>query len=49
MLKAFEGPKTVREVLGEVAGRLGVNLDAVARGSVAVLREMLQRGFLLGE
>jgi hypothetical protein len=49
MLKAFEGPKTVREVLGEVAGRLGVNFDAVARGSVAVLREMLQRGFLLVE
>ncbi len=49
MLKAFEGSKTVREVLEEVAERLGVSFDAVARGSLAVLREMLQRGFLLGE
>jgi hypothetical protein len=48
MLKAFEGPKTVREVLEEVAGRLRVSFDAVVRGSVAVLREMLQRGFLVG-
>jgi methylase of polypeptide subunit release factors len=49
MLQAFEGPKTVREVLEEVAGRLGVSFDAVARGSVAVLGEMLQRGFLVAE
>jgi hypothetical protein len=49
MLKAFEGHKTVREVLEEVARCLGVSFDAVARGSLAVLREMLQRGFLLGE
>ena len=49
MLRAFEGRKTVREVLEEVAGRLGVSFEAVAGGSLAVLREMLQRGFLLGE
>jgi SAM-dependent methyltransferase len=49
MLKAFEGPKTVREVLEKVAERLGVSFGAVARGSAAVLREMLQRGFLVGE
>jgi hypothetical protein len=49
MLKAFEGRKTVREVLEEVAGHLGVSFDAVARGSLAVLREMLQRGFLVVE
>ena len=49
MLKAFEGPKTVREVLEEVAARLGVSFDAVAGGSLAVLREMLQRGFLVKE
>jgi hypothetical protein len=49
MLKAFEGSSTVREVLEEVAARLAVSFDAVARGSLAVLREMLQRGFLVGE
>jgi hypothetical protein len=49
MLKAFEGPKTVREVLEEVARRLAVSFDAVAPGSLAVLREMLQRGFLVVE
>ena len=49
MLRAFEGSKTVREVLEEVAQRLGVSFDAVARESLAVLREMLQRGFLVGE
>jgi hypothetical protein len=49
MLKAFEGPKTVREVLEAVAGRLGVSFDAVARGSLVVLREMLLRGFLVGD
>jgi methylase of polypeptide subunit release factors len=49
MLRAFEGPRTVRDVLEEVAGRLGVSFDAVARGSLVVLREMLQRGFLVEE
>lgn len=49
MLKAFGGPKTVREVLEEVAGHLAISFDAVARGPLAVLREMLQRGILVGE
>jgi hypothetical protein len=49
MLKAFEGSKTVREVLEEVAQRLGVSFDAVAQGSLAVLREMVQRDFLRTE
>jgi protein-L-isoaspartate O-methyltransferase len=49
MIEAFEGPRTVREVLEEMAERLGVNFDAVADASLAVLGEMLQRGFLVRE
>jgi methylase of polypeptide subunit release factors len=49
MLKAFEGPKTVRVVLTEMAEHLGVSFDAVARGTLPVLREILQRGFLVAE
>jgi SAM-dependent methyltransferase len=49
VLRACEGSKTLREVLEELAQRLGVSFDAVVRGSLAVIREMLQRGFLLME
>jgi hypothetical protein len=49
MLTAFEGSKTAREAIEEAAGRLGVSFDAVAPGSLAVLREMLQRGFVVAE
>jgi hypothetical protein len=49
LARLCDGSSTLRDLLARMAAELGVEFDSVASGCLAIVRQMMSRGFLLPE